>query len=711
MRFLLLWALFAPVYCFAQSSENHRFIQEIVTVHDSASGFPVGRVSTVSIRDGKPVAAVNGKSYSWDGKKWDEATRIKTPQPKLPVISRAKVLSSVSYKGGLAVGCDRGLYIITGSKTERVFPEDEKYNWSLKNVAALTVDASGKLWFGADEGVGCFDGKKWQLYTGKEGLPYNHFTSAIATKDGAVWFGTEKGAIKFDHGIFKYRFSRRWLPEDHVNDLAVSANGTVWVATNGGISEIAHTEMSLAEKATHFTKQVETRHNRMGFVAHSHLSKRFDIHSSNVAISDNDGMYTAMYGAAKAFEYAATGDLKAKELADRSFKSCKWLVDITHEKGFPARVIIPADWHEPVNEIYSRAANLERQKHDPLWKDIYPRFPKSKDGKYMWKCDTSSDELAGHFFFYGVYYDLAAKTEEEKQAVRQVVSEMMDHLIRHGYKLVDHDGKVTRWGDYSPEYFNSVYGYDQRGLNSMMMLSFLNVARHVTGDEKYAREAEILRKKYNYHIFAMHSKEFFPPENVVPWDNNLCLMSLYGLIRYETDPALLLMYRQSLEVAWQHISKQKNAFWDIIYQSVANHFAQLADQKVFDRKDLFPENHLYAPKVVKEMYKASNRPEFILENLEKLPLDLIGYELDNTHRLDIVFDNSPLQDPTMGWRVDGYALPIDERGHVRQDRDGFALRASEGDGWDEHEGTFYLLPYFMAKYHNLLPETKEQIGK
>jgi len=261
---------------------------------------------------------------------------------------------------------------------------------------------------------------------------------------------------------------------------------------------------------------------------------------------------------------------------------------------------------------------------------------------------------------------------------------------------------VTRWGDFSPEYFNSVYGYDQRGLNSMMLLSFLNVAKHVTGDNKYDLEADKLRKQYNYHIFALHPKEYFPTENVVPWDNNLCLMSLYGLINYETNPSLLLMYRQALQTAWLHLSKQKNAFWDAIYQSLANKFTGLADQKYFESKNLFPENHLYAPSVVQSCYKASNNPAFILENLQKIPLDLIGYTMDNTHRLDVVFDPTPGQDPTKGWRTDGYALPIDERGHVRQDRDGFALRLSEGDGKDEHEGTFFLLPYYMSVYHKLI---------
>jgi hypothetical protein len=705
MKSLIYWILLLPLPLLAQSVPNQKFVQEVVTIHSSNVGLPDGKIAQVTFKNNQPVALVAGKSVQFRDGKWISVLSEKPAAPAgLPVIAGTKVLTAVPYQGGYAIGCSEGLYLYkTGKKPERIFPKNDKYSWSLRDVAAVVTDSKGRLWFGSEEGMGYLDGNKWTLFTGKEGLPYNQFTCAAAGLDGVVWFGTKKGAIEVENDQFKYRFSRRWLPGDEVTAIAVQPdNGTAWIGTDKGISEIARVSFSLEDKARLFTKQVEERHNRMGFIAQSHLKEQFNSASSEVAISDNDGMYTAMYGAAQAFRYAATGDPEAKALADRSFKSCKWLVDISHEKGFPARVIIPVDWHEPVNEVYSREANLRNQERDPMWKDIYPRFPKSKDGKYYWKCDTSSDELAGHFFFYGIYYDLVAKTEEEKQAVRQVVGDITDHLVRHGYKLVDHDGKVTRWGDFSPEYFNSVYGYDQRGLNSMMMLSFLNVAKHVTGDAKYDHEAKILRDKYNYHINAMHPKEFFPPENVVPWDNNLSLMSLYGLINYETDPSLILMYRQGLEVAWQHISKQKNAFWDAIYASLADRFTKQADQKMFENKGLFPENRLYASKVVKGHYKGNYRTDFILDNLQKIPLDLIGYTMDNTHRLDVVFDSSPMQEPNIGWRVDGYALPIDERGHVRQDRDGFALLASEGDGHDEHEGTFFLLPYYMAYYHGLL---------
>jgi len=71
--------------------------------------------------------------------------------------------------------------------------------------------------------------------------------------------------------------------------------------------------------------------------------------------------------------------------------------------------------------------------------------PLSSDGQWCLKADTSSDELDGHYFFYGVYYDLVARSEEEKRAVRDHVAAMTDHLVDHNFQLVDHDGTATRW--------------------------------------------------------------------------------------------------------------------------------------------------------------------------------------------------------------------------------------------------------------------------
>jgi len=641
---------------------------------------------------GNILAVSAGGKFTYDGKNWKIFSKSSTGLIKEKKGLQEDVLSTADYQHKVYLGKKDGLFMQgkTGNEWVEIFPSDGNYSWKLSNVSVLLADSGDRLWFGSNEGAGYLHDGQWHLFTGKEGLPFKHFTCIAEAADGEIWFGTKKGAIRTDGATFYYRFSRRWLPDDHVNDILVEQDGTTWLATDKGVSRISFQPMTLEEKADLYTQQVESRHKRMGFIAQNHLKVRYDANSWQPAISDNDGMYTAMYGAAQAFRYAVTGSPEAKKLAKRSFDACKWLVNITHEKGFPARVIIPIDWPEPVNEQYGHEYNIRKQKEDPFWKDITPRFVESEDGKYLWKCDVSSDELAGHYFFYGIYYDLVADTEEEKNLVREVVSDITDHLIRHGFLMADHDGQPTRWANFSPEFFNSVYGWDQRGLNSMMMLSFLNVAHHVTGDVTYQETAKMLRDKHNYHINAMLSKMYFPPQDVVPWDNNLCLMSMYGLLKYEEDPELILMYRESLEIAWLHISKQKSAFWNTLYAAQAMKFNKLVETGIYDSGKYFPEAGPFTQYTAKQFTRSDFRIEDILETLQRLPLDLIGYRMDNRHRLDIVFDPTPGQviqdgwrpenperpDNTFelaneqkqksGWHVDGKALPIDERGCNRR---------------------------------------------
>ncbi|WP_339705171.1 hypothetical protein [uncultured Kriegella sp.] len=708
MRTIVLISIAILQSSFTAIWGQDKFRQDVAVIHSSEQGLPPGVINKIQISDNIPFAIASGEVYKWNGEQWIKSKR----NPEIQSLSKfkklpegaGKIRSEATYKGATYIGCDNGLFRKTGKKKwTQVLPADETYSWALKEVAALVIDSDGNLWFGSKEGIGKYTNGTWQLFTGKEGVPYTQFTCASAGPSGEVWFGTENGAIRAENDYFYYRSTRRWLPDNRVNDIDVAKDGSAWIATDKGIGQIVSKEITYEEKAAYFTQQTEERHTRMGFICQNQLREQFNIDSYQLAISDNDGQYTSMYGAAQAFRYAITGDKEAKEIADRSFKAVKWLVDITPEPGFPARVIIPVDWHEPVNEQYNKEYNKRHQKNDPFWKDIFPRFPLSDDGQYRWKCDTSSDELAGHYFYYGIYYDLVAETQEEKAAVKQVVADVTDHLIRHSFKLVDYDGKPTRWGSFDPDYFNSIWGWDQRGLNSMMMLSFLNVASHVTEDPKYDEVAKMLRDEENYHINAMHPKEFFPPENVVPWDNNLGLMSFYGLINYEKDPELLMMYRISLEYAWLNISKQKNAFWDGLYGALANTFSKKVDEGYFKPSTLFKENPLFSQYVIDRYGKSSLDTKYIKETLQRIPLDLIGYEMDNTHRLDVLFDPTPAQEADMGWRVDSYALPIDERGHVRLDRDAFDLHDSEGNGYSEHEGTFYLLPYYFAKYHNLIP--------
>lgn len=697
---------------YSEEYVNDRFLQETATIFTSEDGLPQTVFSRIRRDHSGNIIAISARGkFIYDGGQWDPFSGSLSNLTKSQKDFDKDVLCKVEYQQKVYVGKKNGLFRHGQEKGEwiEIFPADSNYSWNLSNVKVLKVDSKNRLWFGSNEGVGFLHNKQWHLFTGNEGLPYKNFTCIAADPDGDIWFGTKKGAIRTDGENFYYRFSRRWLPDDHVNDILLEKDGTVWLATDKGIGRISFQPMTLEEKANVFTRQVETRHVRMGFVAPNRLKEPYDVESWEPAISDNDGLKTARYGSAQAFRYAVTGSPEARKLAKRSFDACKWLVDITHEEGFPARVIIPADWPEPVNEIYDHEFNIRRQQNDPFWKDITPRFVKSKDGKYLWKCDTSSDELSGHYFFYAVYYDLVANTEKEKRQVREVVKDITDHLIRHGYYLQDHDGKPTRWANFSPRFFNSLCGWEQEELNSMQMLSFLKVAYHVTGDNKYREIASKLRDKYNYHFNIL---SWPPTDDFAPWDKSLYLLTMYGLLNYEENAKLKVMYRESLENAWLHMKREMSPFVNVTYAALTQQFNREVDKglmeaatRIYDTTNFFRNAKTYTRIREERLYLTDSEMNDVMkdarETLQKLPVDLIQYGIDNTHRLDIVFDPDVGSNEANGWHVvDNKALPIDERLY-KYNRSGFNLK-STGNGKSEYPGTLYLLPYYMARYHKLL---------
>ena len=63
--------------------------------------------------------------------------------------------------------------------------------------------------------------------------------------------------------------------------------------------------------------------------------------------SDNDGLWTSMYGAGECFAYAANGDIQSKNRAKKAFDAMRFLGDVTQGNqhspppGFVARTVLP----------------------------------------------------------------------------------------------------------------------------------------------------------------------------------------------------------------------------------------------------------------------------------------------------------------------------------------------------------------------------------
>ena len=276
-------------------------------------------------------------------------------------------------------------------------------------------------------------GKPWQS---EERRPVDGLKLFAKEMSGALWLGSEQGAARFDPNAthrwdrWQYFFGPRWLRDNEIRNIWIDETGPsrkIWLRTRSGVSLIEWRPMALEEKAGFFDKRIEQRHVRHGMVSDCTLREAGDLSTSETRDNDIDGLWTAMYLGAQVYRYAATHDPDAQKKAQRSLRLLMRLEEITGLSGFPARSFLSKD--EP------RTLPPDGEWHS------------TPDGQWLWKGDTSSDHLVGHYYAYALYYDLVAD-ETEKEAIRKVVSRLTDHLIKNNYNLIDLDGKPTRWGEF-----------------------------------------------------------------------------------------------------------------------------------------------------------------------------------------------------------------------------------------------------------------------
>lgn len=701
--FLLLTAYCSVGYAADPPVTTGVFPQEIARHRSLQQGLPSLDVSHLEREeDGRLIAYTAAGAAILEEGRWNPTARErrKSPVAMPPEVQVRQWAAGPSRS--FAVASDQGLFEKRADDPwQRVQVADGVGRlWATSDVRGVTYDANGRLWFATRAGVGCrlADGS-WTFYTGHEGLPYNDFTCCAAGQDGSVWWGTRLGAIRFKDGRWSYRQGLRWLPHDEVRSITVELDGTAWFATAGGVGCIDFQPMTLAEKATYYENEIDQLIKRTpyGYVAEAQLRDAGDkSHVTNVD-SDNDGLWTAMYGASQCYAYAVTKSPESKRRATQAFEALKFLQDVTEDgshsppDGFVARTILPTDGPDP-NEGQAER-DRETQTHDRLWKTHSPRWPKSKDGRWYWKSDTSSDELDGHFFLYALYFDLVAETPAEKQRVQETVAGLANHLVDNRLSLVDHDGRVTRWAVYHPEAINhDVDWMPERGLNSLAILAYLAVAEHVTGDPRYERVAEELRRKDAYHTNAMLPKVQRGLGSGNQSDDEMAFMDLYHLVKYTKDPELRQRYLIAFYWYWTLEQPERNPFF---------HFAYAAFGRGQSFRDPFGDH---------DLSPWHGWLDDSLETLRGFPLDRCNWSHTNSHRLDLV--RLPRQSGSghiessgsgRGHRIDGKVLPVEERFFTHWNTDPWQLD-THGSGHELANGTVFLLPYYMGRHHGFLTD-------
>ena len=351
----------------------------------------------------------------------------------------------------------------------------------------------------------------------------------VIASDGAEWRAMASGVMRIDpkaplRDRAQYFAGKRYLPDDEVERLAADHNAGMWVRTRTGVSHIELRRMTLAEKAALFEQRIDARHDRYGLVAPSNLRVPGDVSTNELRDDDNDGLWTSMYAAAECFRYAVTHSPEALANARRSIEAVLFLEEVAGKRGFPAR-------------SYIRKG--DRMPQDGQWHW-------TPDGRYYWKGDTSSDEIVGHFFLYGVATDLLPDGAL-KRRIAETAARTMEHIIGHGYELMDVTGKPTTWGRWSLAYFTREPS--DSALDAVELLSFLKTAQHITGNAKFADEYKKV-VALGYARIAARYKEL--REEINYSDEELAMLSFYNLFRYETDDRCMRSYyRPALHEWWR----------------------------------------------------------------------------------------------------------------------------------------------------------------
>ncbi|GAB3519835.1 hypothetical protein GCM10027442_41920 [Emticicia fontis] len=603
--------------------------------------------------------------WRFDGKQFNK------PQSSKEAFQLPRSIRDVisDNQGGLWIASDVGLYHTSAKETRYYRNKDKVISGYIKGVA---LDSNQNLWAGGLGGVSIIQNEtKLREITTRQGLPTVFVTCVDNAPDGTLWVGTEQGLVRYKpHGdtidsTYSMLFSRRWLLDDHVNDIAFDAHGNAWVATPKGVSAIKKRQMTLAQKNDFFMDVTMKRHIRAPWIAgQAHLRIPGDTTSWQPEDDDNDGEYTGNYLAMESFRYAATKSPEAKENARKAFGFLKLLQEITDTEGFFARTIVPSSWdfvHDG-NRTFTPTQLADELVKEPRFKPVEVRWRKSKDGKWLWKGDTSSDEMCGHMFGYFFYYELVAD-EAEKAIIRKHVSRIVDYLIKHDFNFVDVDGQATRWSVWSPDQLNRdpEWAPDQ-AQNSMEMLAFLKFAHYITKDEKYQKHYVRLINEEHY----LDNMAEVPNQNrawFIYFDTMLQAYLYPILLKSETDPERLAFYEKHMDEWFEKRKADHNPLINFIY--------------CYSRK---------------KQAEIDNSVDF----LKDTPLDLVDWHIDHTKREDIQLVRSIVLDEMQVSKLP----PASIRKTVRWDKNPWDARG--GDPQVEREPVFWLLPYWMGKYLNMI---------
>ena len=605
--------------------------------------------------------------YLKDGSEFKEIVGLPSE-----IVALAALDNKAKYAETVYVGSSvEGLLSMKGKRRHWAELLPENTGVMSRKINCLQIDALGHLWVGTDDGLNIYDGRSY-WFKGDDfySVPSGSFNDMYFAKDGKKYFATNTGVVTLIEGKISYFSYGAWLMHPTVTKLAVSESGTIAAVTPRGISVITSKYMTLEEKAKHFDDfSVKYNTRNEGYHVDRALKKYGDLDSGWLPNSDNDGLFTGLYCASQCFRYATTGEKEAKENAKKAVEAMIKLTEVTGKSGFTARAT-----------RYKGEENFATGNREE-W-----HFCKDNPD-CEWLGETSSDEMTGHYFAYGIYFDLVADKKEKKK-IAEVVKKITDHIIENNFHLCDVDGVPTTWANWEPDLLNNDdRWYFEKGTNSLEILSFLKTTYHVTGDEKYNKVFDMLISKHHYAMNCMQYK--VEDAHIAHIDDQLDFTNIYPLIVYTDSEAQKEIFKMGLTHHYEYERIERSPFFNIVYGALTNRPCDI---------------------------------ENAARSLSEMNLDLIVWPTYNSYRKDIEIDLAPTE---LGCAPQ-LKVPVEYSSRVLMNYDGnqfvcdsgveefvkidtknanraVALPNTSGaNGMRTAMPYIYLLPYWMGRYYGLL---------
>jgi len=255
--------------------------------------------------------------------------------------------------------------------------------------------------------------------------------------------------------------------------------------------------------------------------------------------------YTGLLAAAECTRAdVESGDAHVEALADaeRSLAGLEVLMRVTGRRGLLARGI-----QHPPRPAYSQPDNR--------WFDGAPGYE-----MYLWRGDVSRDQ-----YINGLLPALSACREYFPERVRVLARDAAELLLETDMRLVDPDGRVTRYGELGP---NAGWGW-----NSIARLGGYGIfalAAELDPDPRFAARRDELRDRdgvvagstyTNLRILGLTSYS----NEMMAWNTYRVLVPL---AKRTGDPALADLQR-GMQRAWRRVRDDRNAYFTVLYCGLA----------------------------------------------------------------------------------------------------------------------------------------------